>query len=204
MSFLGSIGQLMAGSGLHDTLETIYAEQAVTHILSGKAINRAVRGHILVDAALHSLLIEKAFHFPLPLEGSHTDNTEDERDGQLSCTSSHERMENAGKLFDALLSHECTVENVTIDQNLEIIKTELAEKREAQKRNRITTLWIQYMRTVAILTKFIKAERTGNWNLHLQAVLDMLPYFAASGQNLYAKSSYLYLQSMLSLPSSHP
>ena len=57
---------------------------------------------------------------------------------------------------------------------------------------------------VDILNKFIKAERTGNWDLHLQAVRNMLPYFASSGHNSYAKSVYLYLQMMNDLPQTHP
>ena len=57
---------------------------------------------------------------------------------------------------------------------------------------------------VHILRKFIKAERTGNWELYLQSIYDMLPYFAGSGHNLYSKSTYVYLQAMLSLQNSHP
>ncbi len=38
MSFLGSIGHLMAASGLQEVLELIYAPNAVIHMLSGKAI----------------------------------------------------------------------------------------------------------------------------------------------------------------------
>jgi hypothetical protein len=54
------------------------------------------------------------------------------------------------------------------------------------------------MDMVDILRKFIKAERIGNWSLHLQAVGDMLPLFVASGHNVYTKSAYIYLQSMQS------
>ena len=61
MSFLGSIGYLMHDSGLKETLETIYAPNAVTHILSGKAVSRAVRGHFIVDSALNALALSKAF-----------------------------------------------------------------------------------------------------------------------------------------------
>jgi hypothetical protein len=60
------------------------------------------------------------------------------------------------------------------------------------------------MEMVAILRRFIKAERTGNWNLHLQAVHDMLPFFAAAGHNFFAKSAYIYLQMMNNLEQSHP
>ena len=38
MSFIGSIGHLMAGSGLRDLLETVYSNNAVTHMWTGKAV----------------------------------------------------------------------------------------------------------------------------------------------------------------------
>ena len=57
------------------------------------------------------------------------------------------------------------------------------------------------MNIVDILRKFIKA---GNWELHLQAVHDMLPYFASSGHNSYSKSAYMYLQMMNDLPLTYP
>ena len=58
--------------------------------------------------------------------------------------------------------------------------------------------------TIDALRKIVKAECTGNWELHLQAVYDMLPFFIASKHNLYVKSAYLYLQLMLDLPNNHP
>ena len=57
---LGTIGHLMAGSGLHEVLDLIYANNDVDHILSGKAIARAVCAHLLVDAALNTLIASKA------------------------------------------------------------------------------------------------------------------------------------------------
>ena len=35
-------------------------------MLTGKVIFRAVRGHILIDAALTTNLVAKAYHIPLP------------------------------------------------------------------------------------------------------------------------------------------
>ena len=52
MSFLGSIGSLMNGSGLNELLETCYGPNSVDHIMSGKAVSRTLRGHFLVEAAL--------------------------------------------------------------------------------------------------------------------------------------------------------
>ena len=45
MSFLGTIGYPMAGSGLQEIMELVCAPNAVVHILSGKAYARAVRAH---------------------------------------------------------------------------------------------------------------------------------------------------------------
>ena len=57
---------------------------------------------------------------------------------------------------------------------------------------------------VETLKLFIRAERTGNWSLHLVAVINMMNLFAATGHVNYAKSSRLYLQLMLELPTDHP
>lgn len=56
----------MEGTGLHDVLSTVYAPNAVNHMLHGKAVLRAVRGHFLVDAALNTLLMSDTFRVPLP------------------------------------------------------------------------------------------------------------------------------------------
>lgn len=72
------------------------------------------------------------------------------------------------------------------------------------KDNRTALLWLQYLDMVDILCMFIKAQRTGNWRLHLQALSQMLPYLAAARHNLYTKSVRLYLQSMSSLETDLP
>ena len=66
MSFVGSIGHLMAESGLREIFEIIYAPNAVDHMLSGKAISRAVRGDFIVDAALSCLLYSAALGVTVP------------------------------------------------------------------------------------------------------------------------------------------
>lgn len=59
MSFLGSIGNLMDGSGLKQALETVYAPVTVRHMVTGKAYPRSVRWHILCASAVQSILIEE-------------------------------------------------------------------------------------------------------------------------------------------------
>ena len=58
MSFLGSIGHLMEGSGLREALESVYAANTVSHMMSGHAYSRALRGHTLVISALMITILE--------------------------------------------------------------------------------------------------------------------------------------------------
>ncbi|KAG1703714.1 Protein rhomboid [Nymphon striatum] len=51
MSFLGYISQLMAGTGLAQVLEVTYTENDLKHMLTGKAIYIAVRGHVMAYGA---------------------------------------------------------------------------------------------------------------------------------------------------------
>ena len=55
-----------SGSGLQEVLECVYASNTVGHKLSGKAVARALRGHILVSGALNDMLTSEVFGIPLP------------------------------------------------------------------------------------------------------------------------------------------
>ena len=97
-----------------------------------------------------------------------------------------------------------TVEEVCSAEVVQRISERLKHVQSSMKNQRTAVLWTVYMEMVDILRRFIKAERTGNWSLHLQSVYDMLPYFAAAGHRLYAKSAYIYLQMMNELQNTHP
>jgi hypothetical protein len=88
---------------------------------------------------------------------------------------------------------------VNCSGELNSVAKKLEDRRVSLKDHRTAMLWLEYMKMVDILRKLIKGERTGNWMIHLQAVSDMLPYFAAAGHNMYAKSAYIYLQFMQDL-----
>ena len=44
----------------------------------------------------------------------------------------------------------------------------------------------------------------GIWELHIQAMYEMMPYLAALGHNLYTKCINVYLQQMHKLHETHP
>ncbi|KAK7111484.1 hypothetical protein V1264_011106 [Littorina saxatilis] len=233
MSFLGCIGRLMSGSGLQQLLEVAFAPNAVLHMLSGKAVARGVRGHFLVDSVLNALISSITFGFSLDIhcaegtdetgeeetEAEHTVN--DSAPGEPSRLSEHEDpppdrqatngteteqtcLYSALALFDKVLNKKMAVEE--LDDSPELIKIEqmLLQTKEHLQGQRMAKLWLQYMNMIDIMRRFLRAERTGNWLLHLHSLQQMLPYLAAAGHSLYAKSVHIYLQDMQQLKEHHP
>lgn len=179
MSFLGSIGHIMKSSGLSTLLELVFAGNTVTHMLSGKAYARTVRGHFLVDGALNALLVQKI----------------------LTEEANQHIVEFALQMFDDVLNevpiseHDDNIK--ALDELLHKVKLEASLKPTGK-------LWVQYMTTIDILRSALKAQRTGNFLLYLKSLKEMLPYFAVSGHNSYTKSVYLFLQDMLNLEEINP
>ena len=227
MSFLGSIGHLMAGTGLQELLEMIFASNTVTHILSGKAVARAVRGHLLLDTALNTALMAKTFG--LQLNG--TSATEDHDDDSSTDSSTvmeiqddntsedidplsvsvlideeiplPTEIQELGLLVDELLEGQMVPSEITSSKAFHSVKERLLDALNAVE-HRTGKLWVMYMKLIDIVRNFLRSERTGDWKLHLATLQNMLPYFAASGHNLYTKSVYLYHQKMWKLEDSNP
>ena len=65
MSTCGSVFQMMKGSGIEEALEQAYGPNAVTHVMSGKAISKVLRGLFLIEAALTT----KVLTILLPQDG---------------------------------------------------------------------------------------------------------------------------------------
>jgi hypothetical protein len=234
MSFLGSIGHLMAGTGLQELLETVFAPNTVTHILSGKAVARAIRGHLLLDTALNTVLVANIFGIKLSSPSitevqdddisTDTDehpsvtevrdddasrDTPESIDSTPAVASEDEEksipyeLQALGGLIDKLLEGEMLSSDVTSSSELSSVKEKISNALNAIE-HRTGKLWVMYMKCIDIVRDFLRSERTGDWTLHLQILQDMLPYFAASGHNLYTKSVHLYLQKMAKLEDSNP
>ena len=137
MSFLGSIGAVMGGSGLNKLLELIYASNSVTHIMSGKAVARSLRAHFLVESTLMGLLIEQAL--------------KDECD-----TSSLE------KTYQDLVQGNLDLDDVE-SSDIVIRLTNVVEKfqSELSSASRTAKLWLQYLEYLGIIRMFIRE----NWEL---------------------------------------
>ena len=108
-------------------------------------------------------------------------------------------------LYEGIKDKHLPVSNIAESQ--ELIKLEnyfFKYKAMLTTRSPTAKLWLQYIEYIETLKLFIRAERSGSWDLLLIAVAKMINLFAATGHINYAKSSRLYLQLMQQLPTNHP
>ena len=171
-------------------METIYASNSVNHMIDGKAYARAVRCHLLNEVSLQQLIINKMVLTDKKIDKHCLDDIKDLYDNLFN--SENESDDTATEFSQE--NETLQVFNDTINE----YKTHLSED------SRTSKLWIQYLCYISLMKDFIYAERTGNWDLHLQTVKLMLNLFAAAGRINCAKSARLYLQSMYELPEKYP
>lgn len=174
MSFLGSIGAIMDGSGIKEMLSLIYAENSIPYILNGKAYSRAVRGHVLIHCAISNLIFDMI------------QLTEEDKDflGSLLLEMKEKSV------IDKLAESRYTIILKKFNDKVEEI---------ANSNHPTAQLWIQYFVMVTLVKKFLEAGRSSNWDMYLECIVQMLPIFHASGHNLYAKCAHLFVQNMKTL-----
>ena len=127
MSFLGCIGHIMAGSGIEEVLELEYTKNAVPHILSGKAVARAIREHFLVDAALNAMLVSDTLSLPL---SATLDEANTEEEPVVPQPSIDEDLESAKVLYNRLTENPDVSAEVCLSEALEL--QESSKKRSNQ------------------------------------------------------------------------
>ena len=118
ISFLGSIGHIMTSSGLQAILETVYA--LFSYMLNGKAISRAVRGHLLVVAALHAIIMSESYSCPVILEN----DEEGKQTPEAFDVDDNVDLLQISELFDKSISGEINAEDV---EQSEVIKTMIGQ-----------------------------------------------------------------------------
>lgn len=107
MSFLGAIGSLMAGSGLREAISQVYPDGSIDQMLTGKAVSRSVRAHMLLDSALNTLATSAMLHVPIPTisDLGHSDN------GAME----HQDSGNDPDNDESQILHDLDVDHVTDD-----------------------------------------------------------------------------------------
>lgn len=150
MSFIGSFGYLMFGSGLLNLFETVYASTTVSHMLSGKAIARAVRGHFLVDTALTALILSNIYGIPVPKTEVCSEECADENYNQTYDTSKvqihdtchTEDVCQATDLLDSFLKGEVFLADKNQCNALDTIREKIEQFRQSRLKYRTANLWV--------------------------------------------------------------
>ena len=89
-------------------------------------------------------------------------------------------LEAAGNLHDKVLTGKVTVEEACMPQELMRIIERLDVKKQSIQASCAAKLWLQFMKMMDILRMFLKGERMGIRELHIQAMYEMMPYLVAS------------------------
>ena len=179
MSYLGTIGHIMQSSGLKEMLCLVYPENTVRHMLSGKAVYRAMRGYFIVDAALNIFIIKKylfkdeqdAFHFKEMFK-----KTYEKKDERLA-------------IYDEKMSEICD---------------RFKEVKENLKAYPTGEIWIQFMDQIDEFKISHRAQRTGDATGYLNSLVKRQPNFPATGHRNYGKSVPVFTDDTLSLKDTNP
>ena len=78
-----------------------------------------------------------------------------------------------------------------MSQELRILIERLDVKTQYIQASHTAELWLQFMKMMDILRMFLNEERMGIWELHTQAMYEMLPYLAVSGITC-TRNAYMY------------
>ena len=194
LTFMRAIGKHMSDSGLSEVwIESgVFGENTATNNLLAKSYNRTVRAHKLTYEALLRIL------WPQFLEWL--------AEQQLQIDSS---VEERIKRLVALVEERDDIDKIveTFNEVKAAMKTSnvLPLMQEFQaSRSPTVKYWQQYLDMVSILLHFIRAEREGDWQLHLSAFASMLPWFAIYDHVNYTRWGSVYLADMRQLETSHP
>ncbi|GBM27772.1 hypothetical protein AVEN_25383-1 [Araneus ventricosus] len=125
-----------------------FPKNAVVHLSNGHAYARVLRAHSLSQVAIGLLILEYCEENGF-LRGSDVEALKGIQNEVIKFPSSEEYFLSKVNLLMSAIS--------------------IAVKR-LEERSRTVKLWLQYFKVVSVMHDFVRAKRTGNWNLHFYSV----------------------------------
>ena len=196
LNYLSLLGKKYANSGLEDLLigSGVYAAGTTSVLMLGKSYNRGIRAHKLSMEALFRLLWQAFLQW---------------LESQTTKVTTQDKQNLKAKIQEC---QHCFKENESVLQSCEAVVNDMDAitslltvfKSEGKAKSKLFSFWEEYIAMVMILLQFIKAERTGNWNLHLSSTAAMIPHFFAMDRTNYARWMPIYLADMHMLEERHP
>jgi hypothetical protein len=191
MAQLRTIGRYIDSSGVDMCWveSDIYGPSTVKQILDGKHVRRGQTAHLISLQALQ-LLYQEAFCQFDPECSDKISKAAKELDEACSQGRKEDITNKNTRMLDTISS-------------LNVLE-KMANFNKSKENIPIFTVILQYMRMVTEMLTFIRAVRTGDWDLHLQALAKFSRYFFVHDMLNYARMIPLYLAEMESLNKSDP
>ena len=191
MAALRAIGAYIDNSGI-DTCwieSELYGPSTVKQILGGNHMKRAQTAHMITLQALFMM-----YHEAVMVEDPNSHQSLEESITQLSDACANGSKEAVKEAHDRLVS---TIESQKIIEKMDVFDKE-------KEKSPLFKIVRQYMRMVMEMMTFIRAVRTGDWALHLEALEVFTKYFFAHDMLNYARMIPVYLAEMHMLEESDP
>lgn len=181
MNFLKVLGQHMQDSGLSEIWveSALLGPRTVERVLEGKEYSKGVRAHKVTLQAIWQILLPQLLAYI-------GERDKDLKESLDKCAQSHATGD-FERMCD-LLSSDCY---------RALLSSFVASKKES---NPSFQFWWQYTEMVCILLRFTRAQREGQWHLHMYAFQEMLPFFHRYDHTNYARWGPVYLAQMKQLP----
>lgn len=192
-NFMSILGKMFGEAGLRDlAVESgVIAEGSIGRVLEGKQYNRAVRLHKLTYEALMRLAW---LGFEDWLERNHDDHRPS-LDNTM-CLVDELRENPSHATHDvALTSESCTLILGLFDTYLDVLRHD---------RGPLAAFWMTYVEMIELLLGLLRADREGNWYLHLSCIRDVLPWCFAMDKTNYARYLPVYYAQMSRLQETSP
>ena len=170
MAFLASIGKIIGDGGLHNILTSsdVYAAATANQMLQGKQAH-GIRGVRLAHEALSHMFLTSAEAFAtknsLPWL---TDETK-----QLV----HD-LEQSFKSKDATAS--ATISQKAEDMSPQsVLNTIALFRKEGRQHSATFAYWNRFLESGNILLRLLRADREANFPMHIQAVIEIVPFISS-------------------------
>ena len=96
---------------------------------------------------------------------------------------------------------EVVLQPILNELTVQCYDTFIASLEERAQKSRTYRLWLDCLiKPVLLMMTYIRAEREGDWLLHVYCVKAMMPYFFAAGHQNYARLGLVYLRTIENLP----
>ena len=176
VNYLSALGSMHESSGLRQLLieAGLYSNVTVNQIFDGKHYNRAVRTQKLLYEVLYRKKLQSVVEWM-------------------------KRTEQADPLL--LVSETDASET----DALEALKSAVHSFEEAtSQESEMSLFWNSSLHSIQVLLCFIRSERDGDWELHVDSLIAMLPIMFAYDRTNYSRWLPIYICDMLNLKSKEP